>query len=484
MKNDIEYLRYHWRTIFSLATLLVDLASIFTCGYVVQIFLVRYYAGPVLLMNEALILPLTFFPIWLLFSLLLGVYRHAYFTNSSFHVLLAAKAYVYASSSMLALLFFLNTNNPRSLLSLFLLLLPPFFALGRVLMRVLNRLFMHYGLGIRNVLMVMSKTPGNTLPFSAHLFKSFGYNIMSIVYQTKSADNGEDEELSKLPSIQMSELEDYLSSHLIDNMFIISEQVITDGFNDLIQLCHKNRVRLKLISPSTLSVLRMARVFDIAGITLYAPPRKRTRILKSATKRVFDIAGSLILLFLLSPLIMITCIAIFLETGKPIFYGQKRASLKNRNDFIFYKFRSMIKNAEGVRDQYAHRNESSGGLFKMKNDPRITKFGRYLRKFSIDELPQLINVLKGDMSLVGPRPLPIDDFERAKLDPGFWAAISARADVRPGITGLWQISGRSNIDFHDMILLDLYYIEYQSVLFDLEILFETIPAVLISRGAF
>lgn len=120
----------------------------------------------------------------------------------------------------------------------------------------------------------------------------------------------------------------------------------------------------------------------------------------------------------------------------------------------------------------------------MKNDPRVTRLGKFIRRYSIDELPQMFNVLKGDMSLVGPRPLPVEDFEKLEEPAEFWDAIRGRASVKPGITGLWQISGRSNVGFREMVLLDFYYIENQSLLFDLEILLATIPVVLFGRGAY
>ena len=144
----------------------------------------------------------------------------------------------------------------------------------------------------------------------------------------------------------------------------------------------------------------------------------------------------------------------------------------------------MIKNADELKDSLYNNNETDGALFKMKNDPRRTKVGRIIRRFSIDELPQLLNVLKGDMSLVGPRPLPIKDFDKVKEEPEFWEAIKDREKLKPGITGLWQISGRSHVGFREMVLLDLYYTENQSMLFDLEIMFATIPVVLFGKGAY
>jgi lipopolysaccharide/colanic/teichoic acid biosynthesis glycosyltransferase len=148
------------------------------------------------------------------------------------------------------------------------------------------------------------------------------------------------------------------------------------------------------------------------------------------------------------------------------------------------KFRSMIDNADQMKEELLEHNDSDGALFKMKNDPRTTRVGRIIRKLSIDELPQLFNVLKGDMSLVGPRPLPLLDFEKVDETDEFWETIQDRGAVKPGMTGLWQVSGRSDVKFREMILLDLYYVENHSLLFDLEIMFETIPVVLFGKGAY
>jgi lipopolysaccharide/colanic/teichoic acid biosynthesis glycosyltransferase len=201
-------------------------------------------------------------------------------------------------------------------------------------------------------------------------------------------------------------------------------------------------------------------------------------------KRTFDIITSSIIIFLLAPVFIITIVAIYIESGRPLFFLQRRGAIKSGHEFNFIKFRSMVTDAEQIKQELMDKNESDGALFKMKNDPRVTRIGKIIRKLSIDELPQLFNVLKGDMSLVGPRPLPLTDFENANESEEFWDAIKERGSVKPGMTGLWQISGRSEIKFRDMILLDLYYVENQTLLFDLEILFETIPVVFFGRGAY
>lgn len=195
-------------------------------------------------------------------------------------------------------------------------------------------------------------------------------------------------------------------------------------------------------------------------------------------KSFLDVLISFIMLILLSPLFAITAILIYLNDPGPIFYVANRVGL-NGAYFGFIKFRSMYMNADKMKDLLLEQNESKDGvIFKMKNDPRVTPIGKFIRRFSIDELPQLINVLKGDMSLVGPRPpLPREVAEYTLED-------RKRLHVRPGITCLWQIKGRSEIPFRQQVQLDLEYIRSQGLKNDLIILLKTIPAVISGRGAY
>jgi lipopolysaccharide/colanic/teichoic acid biosynthesis glycosyltransferase len=187
--------------------------------------------------------------------------------------------------------------------------------------------------------------------------------------------------------------------------------------------------------------------------------------------------ASLILLIGLSPLFLVAALLIKLTSAGPAFFVQDRVGL-NKRIFQLYKFRTMVQDAEKKLAELEHLNEISGPVFKIKNDPRIIPIGRLLRKTSIDELPQLINVLKGDISLVGPRPLPIRDYEGFDED---WQR--RRFSVRPGITCLWQINGRSNVSFEKWMELDMEYIDSWSLLLDLKILLKTVPAVLRGGGA-
>jgi exopolysaccharide biosynthesis polyprenyl glycosylphosphotransferase len=194
-------------------------------------------------------------------------------------------------------------------------------------------------------------------------------------------------------------------------------------------------------------------------------------------KRVLDFAIALTAILLLSPVLIGTAILLVLTGRGPVFFVQRRVGLHKR-EFAVYKFRTMVVDAEKKMREVEHLNEVSGPVFKISNDPRITPLGRFLRKTSIDELPQLINVLKGDMSLVGPRPLPVRDYEGFSED---WQR--RRFSVRPGITCLWQVSGRSSISFDKWMELDLQYIDKWSLWLDLRILARTIPAVLKGEGA-
>jgi exopolysaccharide biosynthesis polyprenyl glycosylphosphotransferase len=187
---------------------------------------------------------------------------------------------------------------------------------------------------------------------------------------------------------------------------------------------------------------------------------------------------SLILIILLSPVMLAVALAIKVSSSGPVFFLQERIGLHKRR-FRMLKFRTMVPNAEALQLQLEQFNEASGPVFKIKNDPRITPLGRILRQTSLDELPQLFNVLAGDMSLVGPRPLPVRDYDGFNQD---WHR--RRFSVRPGITCLWQISGRSAISFDQWMELDLYYIDHWSFFLDLKILAQTFPAILKEKGAY
>lgn len=194
-------------------------------------------------------------------------------------------------------------------------------------------------------------------------------------------------------------------------------------------------------------------------------------------KRLVDVLGATVLLLLLSPVFLVIALLVRADSCGPVIFRQTRLGLGGRA-FTFYKFRSMCTDAEESRNNLLKMNEVTGPIFKIRKDPRITRVGRWLRRYSVDELPQLFNVLKGDMSFVGPRP-PLPD-EVAEYEDGQLKRLS----VIPGITCLWQVSGRSKLSFDDWVALDLEYIDSRSIILDLRILLKTIPAVISGDGAY
>jgi exopolysaccharide biosynthesis polyprenyl glycosylphosphotransferase len=195
-----------------------------------------------------------------------------------------------------------------------------------------------------------------------------------------------------------------------------------------------------------------------------------------AMKRLFDIAASAAALWVLMPLFTVVMLLIKVTSRGPVFFKQQRMGLRGRN-FNMLKFRSMVMNAEALKDSLTAVNEQSGPVFKMRNDPRVTRVGRFIRKYSIDELPQLINVLRGDMSIVGPRPPVPGEVEK------YEAWQRRRLSVRPGLTCIWQVSGRNQISFEEWMYLDMQYIDHWSLARDFNLIFRTVPVVITGRGA-
>jgi lipopolysaccharide/colanic/teichoic acid biosynthesis glycosyltransferase len=208
------------------------------------------------------------------------------------------------------------------------------------------------------------------------------------------------------------------------------------------------------------------------------PPMEQPRsgALRQATKRACDLLGAVICLVLATPLMVAAAVAIKMTSRGPVFYSQARAG-KHGQPFRMWKFRSMYADSERRRRDLEQANEADGHLFKIRDDPRVTPVGRLLRRWSVDELPQLINVLAGEMSLVGPRPLPVTESD-------YTGASRRRLLCLPGITGLWQVSGRSETTWEEAVQLDLYYVDNWSLSLDVTILARTVATVLSRRGAF
>ncbi|HEY6780460.1 MAG TPA: sugar transferase [Thermoleophilaceae bacterium] len=289
--------------------------------------------------------------------------------------------------------------------------------------------------------------------------------------------------VARTPVSVMSGLRDFRSLEQLERHFdAIDEVLIADAdfpqeeAVELVDRCHRQGVRVR-VAPSTMEIL-MDRVEFIPGQALPLFELKPPVFdgIDFAVKRTFDIVGAALLIALLSPLLILVALLIRLTSRGPVLYRSKRPGIGGR-PFDCFKFRTMVADAEHIQGSLEHRNEVGGPIFKIRDDPRVTGVGRFLRRWSLDELPQLLNVLRGEMSLVGPRPLPERDYEQLED----WHR--KRYLVLPGMTGLWQVSGRSELDFDELVRLDFVYLERWSVFLDLTILLQTIPAVIRARGA-
>jgi exopolysaccharide biosynthesis polyprenyl glycosylphosphotransferase len=289
--------------------------------------------------------------------------------------------------------------------------------------------------------------------------------------------------VTRTPVALLDGLRDFRSLENLERHFdAIDEVLITDAdfpqaeAVELVDQCHQHGVRVR-VAPSTMEIL-MDRVEFVPGqaLPLFELKPPVFEGVDFAVKRTFDLVGATLLLLVLSPLMALAALAIKLSSRGPVLYRSMRPGIGGR-PFPCLKFRTMVHGAEDLQDHLEEHNEVGGAIFKIRDDPRVTPVGRFLRRWSLDELPQLFNVIRGQMSLVGPRPLPQRDYER--LDD--WHR--KRYLVLPGMTGLWQVSGRSELDFDELVRLDFLYLERWSVFLDLTIMLKTIPAVVKTRGA-
>jgi len=276
---------------------------------------------------------------------------------------------------------------------------------------------------------------------------------------------------------QIEDLPEVLMAHRVQEVIIADPDFPEERAVELVDQCHRRGVTVR-IAPSTMEILvHRAEFVPGASVPLFELRPPVFDGFDYIVKRTFDVCISLLLVLVLSPLLMVIAIAVFVSSRGPVLYRSVRPGIGGE-PFACFKFRTMRSGAEQMQADLESENEASGPLFKIREDPRMTRVGTFLRRYSLDELPQLFNVIAGQMSLVGPRPLPQRDFEQLEE----WH--KKRYLVLPGVTGLWQVSGRSELDFDDLVRLDFLYLERWSVGLDLTILLKTVPAVLSRRGAF
>jgi len=295
--------------------------------------------------------------------------------------------------------------------------------------------------------------------------------LLGYISLTPRPDNG----LRSLGTV--GELTAVLERERVQEVIIADPDFPEEHAVELVDQCHRRGVDVH-VAPSTMEILvQRAEFVPGQSVPLFTLKPPVFEGIDFAVKRTFDLVGACLIMLLLSPLLIAAALAVKLTSRGPVLYRSRRPGIGGV-PFDCFKFRTMFDEVVLSEQELEELNEADGALFKIREDPRVTPVGRVLRRFSLDELPQLINVVRGEMSLVGPRPLPLRDFDRLEE----WH--KKRYLVLPGITGLWQVSGRSELNFDDLVRLDFVYLERWSVALDLVILLKTIPAVVMRRGAF
>lgn len=348
-----------------------------------------------------------------------------------------------------------------------------FSIVARTLIRIFIKNLRIRGRNLRFALIIGSNQ--KTIDFSRTIEekKSLGYRVLGFLDNEKHVP---DADINLLGSLD--DFPGIVANNVVDEIFIgITIKSYYDAIRQIIMKAEEQGILIRFISQAFETCLGRVRTEHLENFTVTTISPTHYGEKKYLVKRILDVIVGGMALLVFSPLLILAGFLIFLTSPGPVLFVQDRVGY-NKRVFKLYKFRTMVRDAEKQIHSLENKNEMDGPVFKIKNDPRITKIGKILRATSIDELPQLINVIRGDMSLVGPRPLPIRDYNGFNED---WQ--KRRFSVLPGITCKWQISGRNNISFDEWMRLDMDYIDNWSLKEDIFILLKTIPAVFSRKGA-
>ncbi len=412
---------------------------------------------------------------WLGVGHWIGVYERLYGNNARAAVYDTFKQVLYGTLLLLAFLFLTKNDLSRAFISLFAALNLTVLLIYRVAAGGL-RGFIRRQFGAESFyVLVGSGSKAEAIGRQLEQASEYGIRLLAFVEPW-----GRDETAPRLskeyPLWRLEQLPAMLREHVIDEIVFVVEREKLADLEEIFLICDEEGVRTRVVLdffPHVNSQVSLERFGSTPLLTFSATPDDEIRLL---AKRVLDVVLALISLAVLAIPMAILWPLVRITSKGPVIFRQIRCGLNGRR-FVFYKFRSMVENAEDLHAGLVHLNEKDGPAFKISNDPRLTKLGRYLRRFSIDEWPQFWNILKGDMSFVGPRPAVPTEVEQYKA----WQRRRLR--MRPGLTCLWAIRGRDQVDFETWMKLDLEYIDNWSLWLDLKILLHSIPRVLAGRGA-
>lgn len=408
-----------------------------------------------------LLMALIVAPFWILIFALSGLYRIKQKNNweEFFHIVSANTLAIFG----ILLYFFIRREWFDSRFLIFAIWPSAIFfvAFGRALIRQVKKyLISNYDIGIQKILVVGKNKATELMLKEIHHHPNLGYRL---VYH--------------LDELDFSEIERFVKQQGIEALWLGGEDYVKDQLLEVAEFCEENRLAFRFVPNLFQTLTANIDIETLAGVPLIELKRTPLEGWSKVIKRIVDFVGAIFGIILFSPLFILSAILIKSDSRGPVIVRLKRISLGR--EFELYKFRSMVENAHEMKDQLLKYNERGGAgpLFKIKNDPRITRVGGYLRKFRIDELPQFFNVLKGEMSLVGPR--PHEPEEIAKYQKHHKKLLT----IKSGISGMAQVSGSSDLPFEDEVKLDTYYIENWSLFLDFKILLRTILILFTDRSA-
>lgn len=412
--------------------------------------------------------------VYTVLSAMFGGYRQAYNSPLRAQLVAAGKAYMLGTLIIFATLFlYQNTYYSQGALVTYAVLFPLMYLLCRSILGRIRSLLHRRRWGVVTTLDVTLDEEGERLLRRLRAYPFSGY-IPELSMNLKGEVTRDTAE----------ELVRQAVSRRVDSVIVAAGSLGAITASELLTTLGRHKIPFRMITTEIHEALTRTHLYDFAGVTASDKVRAMSSGFELLLKRLFDVIVTFFLLVVVSPVIICSIVALALQRSGSTFFRQARSLSPRARSVSVLKFRSMRENSGEIGESVLESNGSMDVLFKLKTDPRVTPVGRFLRRFSLDELPQLFNVLQGGMSLVGPRPLPVADFSRVDEKDPVAGLYEYRDSARPGMTGLWQISGRSDLNFRDMIILDLYYVENRSLLFDLEILTHTIPVVLFGRGAY
>jgi exopolysaccharide biosynthesis polyprenyl glycosylphosphotransferase len=406
---------------------------------------------------------------WMIMSSSQQVYRSRRFLSAKRELALLTRAHLLTFAATLILMTLLD---PAMIHNRFVFYFGILVYLFTVLAHWITRGVLQYwrsrGKNLRNVLILGSGKGAELYLDKVLRNPQLGYRVIGYLAPQKHGLNvhylGNYEELQ------------VVLGNLVIDMVVVTASISDPEVEKALELCEVMGKSAAILLDEMISRVAHSRSVDFGGLPLVAYDNYPKRPWQEIFKRGIDLAGSGLGIIVLSPFLLMIALTIKFSSKGPVLFSQNRVGLNGRT-FKMFKFRSMVVDAEELKKRYAHLNEMSGPVFKIKNDPRVTPIGQFLRKTSLDEFPQLFNVFMGDMSLVGPRP-PLPE-EVNMYDPKHRKRLS----VKPGITCIWQISGRNEVDFEQWMEMDAEYVDHWSLWLDVEILVKTVPVVLMRKGA-